>query len=121
ACPATDMLGTVQTNDTANDIIFVADGVYGCNNTLENGEWVIGDGSSSTLAALVASRVSPVAGSNFAPYNTFSGTDPVLNSAGDCFTLTSNNDVRGLRIDNTAGYAFVSTANIGTSVITGVN
>ncbi|MCL4256714.1 MAG: hypothetical protein KJ043_23350, partial [Anaerolineae bacterium] len=126
ACPATDV-PTVAAVDTANDVIFVADGNYTCGMlatgiALETGEWIIGDGSSNNLGALIASRVSPVAGSNFAPYSTFSGTDPVFNSSsGDCFTLTSNNEIRGLRIDNTTGYAIASAVNIGTSTAVEVN
>lgn len=122
ACPATDMLGAVQTNDTANDIIFIADGPYTCGITLQNGEWVIGDGSTSTLAAIVAPRVTPVVGSDFAPYNTFSGTDPILNNTGNCFILGQNNIVRGLRVSNTSGYAFIDNGGtVGTFLTTEVN
>jgi len=109
--------------DTANDVIFVASGNYNCGVvatgiTLENNEWVIGNGSSSTLAALVASRVTPVAGSNFAPYNTFSGTDPVLTSAAaDCFTLSTGNTIRGLTIANTGNFAGIVGTNYGTFTV----
>jgi len=117
ACPATDV-PTVAGVDTANDVIFVADGNYNCGITLTTGEWVIGDGSSSTLAALVASRVTPVAGSNFAPYNTFSGTDPVLTSAAaDCFTLSTGNTIRGLTIANTGNFAGIVGTNYGTFTV----
>ncbi len=120
ACPATDIVGTVAANHTTNDIIFIDSGPYQCGIALQNDVLVIGNGSSSNLTALAASRVTPVAGSNFTPYNDLNGTAPTLNFAtGDCFTLGQNNTLRGFTVANTPnGHSYqdnggtIGTANI---------
>lgn len=115
ACPAVD-LATVAGVDTANDTLFVASGSYTCGITLETGTLLIGDGASETLQTL--SGVAPVPGSNFAPYATMSGTDPILtSSAADCVTLATGNRIQGLTIGNTADFAGIVGANYGTLTV----
>ncbi len=122
ACPTAD-LATVAALDTANDTIFVASGSYTCGITLAVNERLIGDGSSGSLQT--RSGVTPVAGSNFDPYPTFSGTDPVLTSAAaDCITLATGNTINGVTIGNTGLFAGIigtsyGTATIGESTING--
>jgi hypothetical protein len=115
ACPAAD-LATVTAVDTASDTIFVASGSYTCGITLAVNERLIGDGSSSDLQT--RSGVTPVAGSNFAPYAAFSGTDPVLTSAAaDCLTLATGNTINGLTIGDTGNFAGIVGTNYGTAAI----
>jgi VCBS repeat-containing protein len=127
ACPAPDFVSSIAPNLTANDILFINTGTYQCGVTLPNNVQVTGNGSSSTLTALAAAHVSPitpVAGSNFAPYNALNGAAPVLNSpAGDCFLLNTNNTVRGLTVGNTpTGHAFQDNGGtIGTATIAEVS
>jgi uncharacterized repeat protein (TIGR01451 family) len=84
--------------DEAGDSIFVADGNVTCGLTLLNNQKLIGDGSSSTLAAVAGVTAPPHSN----PLPTFSGTDPVLTSTNaDCITLASGNTVRGLTVGNT--------------------
>jgi hypothetical protein len=123
ACPAPDFASLIAPSLTASDILFVNSGSYQCGITLPNNVQVIGNASSSTLTALAAahgSPVTPVAGSNFAPYDALNGTAPALNSpAGDCFTLGQGNTVRGLTVGNTPnGHAFQDNGGtIGTATI----
>jgi large repetitive protein len=118
ACPAT-ALSTVASADTANDLIFIDSGSYTCGLVLEAGTTVIGNGSSGTLTALAASRVTPVAGSSFAPYDALNGTDPQLtSSAADCITLASGNTIRGLTIGNTGNFAGLVGTNYGSLTVT---
>jgi len=121
ACPATDFITTIATNITANDILFIDSGPYTCGITLPAGVQVIGNGSSSTLTALAAahsSPITPVAASDFAPYNALNGANPTLNSAAaDCFTLSTNNTLRGFTIANTGNFAGIVGTNYGTLTI----
>jgi len=97
ACPAPTV--TDAASHEAGNTIFIADGAYTCGITLQNGAIVVGDGSSSDLQTI--SGVTPVAGSNFTPYATFSGTDPTLTttvSGVNCFTLGATNTIRGVTI-----------------------
>ncbi|MCL4255432.1 MAG: hypothetical protein KJ043_16855, partial [Anaerolineae bacterium] len=119
ACPDSDTT-IIETQDTPNDTIFFAQAGadYFCEPlTLETGERVVGDGSTSTLSAI--SGVTPVAGSGFP---TFTGTNPILNNApGDCITLSSNNLIDGITIRDTTGYAIASAVNIGTTTVVRTN
>jgi methionine-rich copper-binding protein CopC len=90
-------------SDDPNDTIFVADGNYTCGLTLLAGQRLIGDGSSSSLGAILA--FAPVSGSTLP---VFSGTDPVLSSGSltDCVALeatATTKTVRGVTIANSGG------------------
>jgi large repetitive protein len=113
ACPAAT-LAVVAALDTANDTIFVADGTYIAGITLENGEKLVGDGASTTLATI--SGVSPVAGSSFPA---FSGTPPLLNGAATAITLGSGNTLRGLNVGD-ATTVKVSGSGFGTLAVSEV-
>lgn len=127
ACPAPDFVSSIAPNLTPSDVLFINSGAYQCGIALPNDVQVIGNGSSSSLDALLAAHVSPitpVAGSTLAPYSALNGAAPVLNTpAGDCFTLGQNNVVRGLNIANTpAGHAFQDGGGtIGTAALTEVS
>jgi methionine-rich copper-binding protein CopC len=104
SCPAATT-GAITGVDTANDTIFVASGTYTGQTALEAGERLIGDGSTSTLQAITA--ITPVTGSSFAPYATFSGVAPVLSTGSltDCVVLGTGNTIRGVTIANCGGAA----------------
>lgn len=124
ACPAST-LASVASVDSANDIIYIAEGDYSCDGiALEAGEWVIGSGASGTLASSVASRVTAVTGSDFSPYNP-TGTNPLLSSAlvgTSCFSLASDNEIRGLTIGDNDHYAFVDAgASVGALIVDDVS
>lgn len=115
ACPSSDLVAVAAAH-TDNDTIFVATASYTCGITLNTGAQLIGDGSTSNLQTL--SGVSPVAGSNFNPYATFSGIDPNLtSSAADCITLATGNTIRGVTIGNTGNFAGIVGTNYGTATI----
>ncbi len=99
ACPAA-LTSTVTAVDTANDAIFVASGNYTGQTALEAGEFLIGDGSSSTLGAILT--ITPVTGSAFPA---FSAAAPVLSTGGltDCVVLGTGNTIRGVTIANCGG------------------
>ncbi|MFO1495720.1 MAG: Ig-like domain-containing protein [Lysobacterales bacterium] len=92
ACPATT-LAAVTAADTTNDTIYLIQGAYTGTHTLENGERVVGDGSSSTLGAITG--IAPVTGSSFPA---FGGTAPTLSCTGNCITLGTGNTLRGFTI-----------------------
>lgn len=104
ACPSADFAG-VSTH-TANDVIFVDSGTYaGTQTTLANGVLLLGNGSTSTMSALLAARtpvanaITPVTGSNFAPYDALNGTAPVLTCTNvTCVTAGSGVTLRGFTI-----------------------
>lgn len=99
-----------------NIFIYTGSGDYTGGVTLLGTQKLIGDGSSSTLAALTG--ITLATGSDALPV--FSGTDPVIaNSAasGNGINLASGNTVRGLTVGNTPnGFGYsggaVSTFNI---------
>jgi methionine-rich copper-binding protein CopC len=119
ACPDSDTT-LIGAQDTANDTIYFAEAIsdYFCEPlVLETGGRIAGDGSTSTLSAI--SGVTPVLGSSLP---IFTGTHPILNNAvGDCITLSSNNNIDGITIRDTTGYAIASAVNIGTSTINRTN
>ncbi len=88
-------LTSAASADTTNDSIFLADGAYTANTTLEAGEGLIGDGSTGTLATHTG--ITPVTGSAFP---SFSGTAPVITCGGTCITLAIDNTLRGFTIGN---------------------
>ena len=114
ACPE-DLLADVAAVDTTNDTIYTASGAYTCGVTLQDGERLIGDGSSTTLDAITS--ITPVTGSSFP---TFSGTDPTLsNASGNCLTLGSGNTIRGLTIGDTSAIGSdITGTNFGTLTLT---
>ncbi|MBK8283842.1 MAG: hypothetical protein IPK97_02605 [Ahniella sp.] len=119
ACPAAT-LASVTAADTVNDVIFIDSGTYaGVANTLENTELVIGNGSTSTLSALVASRVTPVAGSSFAPYDALNGAAPVFTCTNvTCLTLGTGGTLRGFSIsDSGATGTDLAGTNFGTLTV----
>ncbi len=106
----------VGNNPAAGDNIFIytGSGSYTGGVTLLNNQKLIGDGSSSTLAAVTG--ITLALGSDALP--TFSGTDPTIeNSGGNGITLASGNTIRGLTVGNApSGFGYsggaVGTFNI---------
>lgn len=127
ACPAPDFVSSIAANLKTSDVLFINSGAYQCGIALPANVQVIGNGSSSSLDALLAAHVvsiTPVAGSTLAPYSALNGVAPVLSTpTGDCFTLGLNNVVRGLSISNTpTGHAFQDGGGtIGTAALTEVS
>jgi hypothetical protein len=99
-------------SDGAGDNIFLADGAYTGGLTLLNNQRLIGDGSSSTLAAITGLILPSF--SDALPV--FSGTDPVITSAANGVNLGSGNTVRGLTIGNTTGTGLIGTS-VGTATV----
>lgn len=101
ACPSANFSGVSA--HTPNDVIFVDSGTYaGTQTTLANGVTLLGNGSSSTISALLAARtnpITPVPGSDFAPYNALNGTPPVLTCTNvTCVTAGTDVTLRGFTI-----------------------
>jgi len=118
SCPHSGVGAALGATLTTNDIIFMDSGTLACGLTLQNNVLMIGNGSSGTLSALAASRVTPVAGSNFAPYDALNGIAPVLNFAGNCIVTAQNNTLRGFTIgDTTATGTDISGTNFGTLTV----
>lgn len=123
ACPSSVLTGLAL---TASDSVFIDSGTYpGTQVTLPANALVVGNGSTSTLSGLLAARspaaaqITPVPGSDFAPYNALNGAAPVLSCTNvTCVTAGSNNFLRGFQIaDSGATGTDLSATGFGTLTI----
>lgn len=124
ACPSANFTGVSA--HTTNDVIFVDSGTYtGTQTTLANGVLLLGNGSTSTISALLAARtpvanaITPVPGSDFAPYNALNGAAPVLTCTNvTCVTAGTGVTLRGFTIgDSGATGTDLAATNFGTLTV----
>jgi hypothetical protein len=102
--------------DDPGDSIFVAAGSYSSSLTLLANQLLLGEGASSSLAAMV-SGLTPLPANSLTPLPPTGGIDPSITSGGTAVTLGSGNTVRGLTIGNTGGAA-LGASSAGTLTVT---